>query len=516
MAKKGIERRLIIAFIVSTEFLKQVRELYSARFFESSMAKRLATWCVEHFDKYEVAPGKHIGDIYFEKLKKGLPKEVAEEIEQDILPDLNEQFLEEGVNVPYLVDEARKYFTEQHLQLIKSQVEGLLDKGEVDEAQAVMINYKPLTKDIGQAINMSNPQIRERIAAAFAEAQEPLIKFPKQLGIFWNDAFTRGAFVALMASEKRGKTFWLAEFAKRAVQQRRKVAFFQAGDMTEAQQLRRFGINLAKKSDKQKYCGEQFQPVRDCIHNQRNTCDRKERECEFGVFEHLHEKQVRNEVGIDELIEAWKENQDYSPCYNCGDYENHKWGVPWLERVIVDKPLDVAEATEVIEEFFVKNKREIMLSTHANGTLSVGQIESWLDVWEKQQDFIPDVIIVDYADLLVVDKVKEFRHQQNEIWKALRSLSQKKQALVITATQADADSYKRDLLTLSNYSEDKRKYAHVTAMYGLNQDHLDREKKIGIMRINELIKREGDFSNSNVVFVLQNLKRGQPFLASYF
>ena len=125
------------------------------------------------------------------------------------------------------------------------------------------------------------------------------------------------------------------------------------------------------------------------------------------------------------------------------------------------------------------------------------------------------MIVIDYADLLV-GEAKDFRHLQNEIWKDLRRLSQEKgQPLVITATQADAKSYDADKLKLTNFSEDKRKYAHVTAFYGLNQDKFGREKQIGILRINELLLREGDFGVGNQVFILQNLGRGKAFLGSY-
>ena len=102
----------------------------------------------------------------------------------------------------------------------------------------------------------------------------------------------------------------------------------------------------------------------------------------------------------------------------------------------------------------------------------------------------------------------------------MRNLSQErrqgKQPLVITATQADADSYDKNLLTLKNFSEDKRKYGHCTAMYGLNQDPQGNEKKIGVMRINELVIREGGCDTINVVYVLQNLRRGLPVLGSYY
>ena len=109
----------------------------------------------------------------------------------------------------------------------------------------------------------------------------------------------------------------------------------------------------------------------------------------------------------------------------------------------------------------------------------------------------------------------EERHRQNKIWKQLRSLSQERHCLVVTATQADAKSYESGLLHMKNFSEDKRKYGHVTAMYGLNQDKDGREKNIGLMRINEIVLREGDYNTSKTVTVLQNLRRGRPFLGSF-
>jgi len=38
-----------------------------------------------------------------------------------------------------------------------------------------------------------------------------LIRYPRQLGEFWNDQLVRDSFVALMGIEKRGKTFLLMD-----------------------------------------------------------------------------------------------------------------------------------------------------------------------------------------------------------------------------------------------------------------------------------------------------------------
>jgi hypothetical protein len=481
---------------------------------ESPMAIRIAGWCITYYDTYKKAPGKHIEDIYFAQLKKGLPKSIAEEIEEDILPGLSEEYETQSLNVSYLIDQTKTYFNSRQLTNHIEGIQELIARGEVLEAEKVALTYKPILKDNVSDLNLSDVAALKQIEIAFAEASLPVIRYPKQLGNFLNSQMVRGGFVAFMASEKRGKSFFLLDMAMRAVKQKAKVAFFQAGDMTESQQMRRICINLARKSDLDKYTGKMFEPVRDCVFNQIDNCTKPERECSFGIFNKT-EKDVRYAITFEELKNALEDNPDYKPCYNCKEYEHHKIGAVWIKQVEVKNKLEVNEAKEVYDKFFIKNKRQIMLSTHANSTLSVSQIETLLDVWE-QKDFTPDLIIIDYADLLVPDVKMEYRHQQNDIWKRLRGLSQKKHCLIVTATQADADSYGRNRLGLKNFSEDKRKYSHVTAMYGMNQDPDGREKKIGIMRLNELVVREGDFDNTNEVWILQNLKRGLPVLVSYF
>jgi len=511
-----IERRIVIGLITSTDFIKTIRKMYSVKYFQSGMAKRLAAWCIEYFDKYARAPGKNIEGIYFEKAKNGLPKDIAAEIAEDILPGLSDEFISSEMDIPFLIDQTLSYFSEKSLEMLSDQVKVLISEGKVIEAEQLITSHKPLLRDNAAVTDLSDPGALDKVREAFAEAKEPLVTYPRQLGLFWNNQLVRGAFVALMGSEKRGKSYWLMDIVVRAVRQKRNVAFFQAGDMTEYQQIRRFCIHLAKKSDTAKYCGEMLEPVRDCVHNQRDTCTREERENAFGVFPDKSELEIRKDLNFDQLKEAFEENPDYSPCCNCKEYQTKPWGAAWLKKVDVGDPLTKEEASEVYENFFIKNKQRVLLSTHPNNTLSIRHIRSLLAEWKKLYDFKPDVIVVDYADLLVAENKSEFRHQQNEIWKGLRSLSQEEDALVITVTQADANSYEKGTLTLKNFSEDKRKYAHVTAMYGLNQDPKGQEKKKGIMRINELVIREGYFDSANVVYVLQNISRGQPCLASFF
>lgn len=514
-----LERKIIIGMITSTLYLQQIRPACNTAFFKSAPAKRIAKWCLDYFDEYKEAPGRNIETIYLEKVKKDkIPPDIAEEIEDDILPGLSDEY-EEGLNLEYLKKQTEEYFAERDLYMHQEHVKFLLDGGAIEEAQRLTETYKPLVRNTGKDLNLHEEAIMDRIAKAFAATSEAVVTFPGALGEMWNSQFTRGSLIGIMAAEKRGKSYMLLEIAIRASRNKAKVAFFQAGDMTEDQQLRRICINRARKSDKEKYCGKMYLPVKDCMLNQLDECDKHERECDFGLYGGREtptmKENYRKELEHETLVEALKDYPDYKPCYNCKDWAKKPWGVPWLKEHEIKTPLDVEEAQKAMAAFFIEKKRQFKLSTHANGTLTVGMIETLLDTWDRQEGFVPDIIIIDYADLLVSNK-NEFRHQQDDIWKGLRRLSQERHSCVVTVTQADASSYDQDKLKLKNFSEDKRKYAHVTAMYALNQDKMGREKKLGIVRIGELVVREDDFDVSREVYLLQSLRTGQPFLASFW
>lgn len=506
-----MERKIIIGLITDTDFLKEFEEEWNPEYIEGRAAKLLSAWCWEYYKKYKEAPMQDIESIYITKLRQGLDEDLANEIEEDILPSLNEEY-EKGTDNIYLIDETRAFFKERQIQIHTDSLTYLLDKGEIKEAQTQIDKFEIKTKVENVGLDLSSPESLMVVRQAFDQTFQNVIKFPGALGEFWNNQLVRGGLVSLLGIEKRGKTFWLLEFMMLAYRQKRKVAFFQAGDMTEAQQIVRIGVYLAQRSNLEQYIGVRHIPQMDCIHNQKDTCNKKVRECNFGLFG--EEMNTRDEITKEDLVEACESNPDYKPCYNCTEWKTSKWGTPWLSKQTIRKPLTKTAAVREWEKFFIKAGRSIKLSTHDNGTLTVTGIEKVLDKWERD-DFVPDVVLVDYGDLLVPEIKGDFRHQEDHKWKRLRGLSQKTNALWIVPTQADADGYDKNTLTMKNFNEDKRKNAHVTAMYGLNQDKDGREKEIGIMRINEIVVRDGDFHPSHQVYVLQHLAIGRPHLGSY-
>ena len=511
-----MNRNIVIGMISSTAYLKQIAPIFKSKYLDSPEAKKMANWCIEYFEKYKKAPEGDIEQIYFEKLRnKQISKEEGEIIEEIILPSLNDEYISKKFNVDYLIDQTFAYFNTKILEDYQEQIKELTDAGELEEAEQVAATPAPLLRNGGDSTDLNNESILTKVENAFNTEYQSVVKYPGALGEFMNYQLIRGAFVAFLAPEKRGKTYWMLDMAIRASKQKAKVAFIQAGDMTEAAQLKRIAMYLAKKSTLSKYVGDVYLPVKDCIYNQLNTCDKEERECDFGVFDGEYtEKQIRKEIDFETLKEAYESTPDYTPCHNCKYYKSNKIGCTWLKKIHIDAPVTSSEALKLYKSFFIDKNRYFKLDTHPANMLTTKAIRGILENWEQQDGFVPDLLIIDYADILATEG--DFRQSQNKIWMDLRAISQEKHCLVVTATQADGKSYKQDTLTLDNFSEDKRKFAHVTAFYGLNQDQTGREKQIGILRINELLLREGDFDPRGQVTVLQKLQVGRPFLSSYF
>jgi len=499
-----MERKITTAWIVSTEFVRKVRPLWNPRFIEADTARLLIGWCVEYYDTYNKAPFKDMEVIYTTKLKEGLDKEKAEWIES-ILANLSEEY--EGQDFAYLVDEAKIYFEERNLAIQLEDAKFELEKGNTQDAIEIISGYHQINKDNTTVCNPFAKEIRAKVTEAFAERGDPLIQFGKALGQFWDSEMLRQSFVAIMGREKIGKTFLLIATAFRAVRAGRSVAFFQAGDMSEKQQIRRMAIHLARRSDEERYCQGLWVPTYDCLWNQLGECNNKERESnKDGLFDD------KEDITYEALLNAAMKNSKYLPCRNCDQLR----GSPWLKWQPGKQPLTSEQAYKYLREFGRKYSGQLKLSSHANETLSLKDVKTYLNEWERE-DFHADVVIIDYADILVPDSDVsrlDYRQQQDRLWKRLRNLSQEKDCLVLTATQIKAGGYGKKLLSLDDFSEDKRKYAHVTAMYGLNQS--SEEKRIGLLRINEVVVREADYDPEKPVTVLQRLQMGQPILGSYF
>jgi hypothetical protein len=146
-------------------------------------------------------------------------------------------------------------------------------------------------------------------------------------------------------------------------------------------------------------------------------------------------------------------------------------------------------------------------------TATLKDVESELNILEWQ-GFIPDVILIDYPDILApenfnVDKLEQI----NQTWMRLKAISQIRKCLVFAPTQGSRQSFKKSLIDPTDVPWDIRKLAHVDLMVGLNQTTY--EKKDLITRLNIIAHRWEEFHPHRVYVALQQLKLAQPELDGY-
>lgn len=459
-----IERQIVTGLVVSTEFLSQMAPILDVTLLQSRHFQLIAGWTLDYFTKYEKAPKVDIEGIYHAWAVGSQAEEDLIDLVHEVLESLSESFLSApNLNIPYLLDSAFKYLSNRKLEALKDVLEYHLEANNPEAAEKALSEYYPVAKSSDSEIDPFNDMLAWD--AAYADRQASLIEW-KEPGAktFFGNAFSRDALIAILAPEKRGKTWFCLEFAIRALSQRKKVALFEVGDMSASQIMRRLGVRLSKRPAFKKDLGVIQIPKR--------------------LFH------AGKEVEI--------ENKEIT-CDCTANSNSSKKAVEMFLRANGIKP----------------KESHFKLSVHPNSSINVHDISAILKKWELYEEFIADIVIIDYADILANEPGTghlSSRDQINSTWKALRRLSQEKHCLVIAPTQADAASYNTRLLDLKNFSEDKRKLSHVTGMLGLNQ--CGDEKIKGIMRLNWIVLREDSFSVDKCLHVGQCLKLGRPFTCS--
>jgi len=502
------ERLIIRGLLISLDFTRRISPICKSSIFSNQYHSIIVGWALDYFHKYDDVIGyTHLRDIYFHE-EETLDEEVAEGVEE-ILKHLSKEHEGEAFNPDYAVDMAEEYLNKKQITDLLTDTKKSVIDSDIPGAVQALENYTPVSVLQDPGIDPFDDE--DAIRSAFTARAEPLFTMPGAVGKMLNDQLVRGSFFGIMASEKKGKSWWLMEFAVRARRCNKKVAFFSVGDMSKDQQTMRFMIRVGGKSDQERYCGDTLVPVLDCHYNQITECPIKK--CPPNNPTVLEKDDDGERIQYTRI--PYEEADDYMPCTYCRRKhpETYK-GEVWYEPKKAVSPLTYDEGVAKAKLFNRLHPGKLRMVTTPTDVMNVQMIKAQLELWKDQNGFIPDVIVVDYADIMAPEPgQREFRHQQNTTWKALRSLSIELNICLITATQTDARAYTAGLLNLSNFSEDKRKYAHVTSMIGLNQT--PEEKVRGIMRINQLLAREDEFNSMQTVKCLQSLQTGRALLASY-
>ena len=460
------ERTVLTGMIVDDTVCGRITSKWNREMFRSKWSNLVGSWCVKHFARYGKAPGRKVEDRF---------RSWAEKSKDDSTTSLVEQFLsglsdewgspKRDSNSDYVLDVAGKHFALVQQEKLKEELEDAIADKDPDKASTALSQFNRINLGTGEWVDPF--QDREAIKEAFESNSEPLIRYSGDLGRFYSDRLERDGLICFEGPEKRGKTFMLMDIVLRGVEQRRKVAYWQVGDMSRNQIMRRLMVRVAGH------------PLKAGTY----TVPRK--------------------------IILKREEQDGKPKIT-PDVKG--------DELTFDEGLDWRTALKACKEFqrtqIKSMDHYLRMCVHPNSTVSVRDIHGTLTEWSRE-GWVSDVVVIDYADILRMDYPgMEKRDSINQTWMDLRRLSQEFHCLVVTATQTNAASYKAAVVKREHFSEDKRKRAHSTGNIGLNQNEL--EKRLGLMRLNWIQLREGEYLESRCVYVAGNPALGNLCMRSSF
>jgi replicative DNA helicase len=143
--------------------------------------------------------------------------------------------------------------------------------------------------------------------------------------------------------------------------------------------------------------------------------------------------------------------------------------------------------------------------------INISELKAILSELKYQDRFIPDAVILDYADkMTTAKKVSTEREALGIIWKDLRDLALDQNLLLVTASQTNRASWDKHF-TREAIAEDSRKLNEATCAVGIMADKRDRE--LGLLMLRLLKVRDGYYENRDV-YCSCNYHIGQPVLQS--
>lgn len=488
----SVEKQIITAMIISTNFLSNTAPIIELDFFTNEYAKSVAKWILDYFAIYKKAPELNIQKIY-EANKDNLDKGTSELV-ASFLSKLSSEFVEgQGINDEYIRQNALKYFDYRDMEVRCTKVQGLLAQGLQDEAREVMNSNKTLQQ---LTSGWESPFSRQAIISTFEEDNERIIfTMPGKMGDMIGP-IKRGYLIGILGAFKKGKSWLEQEFAIQALTERAKTAFFSLEMGITECRMRLYNRILGNNVD-----GEFLIPVFDCKSNQLGLCTDPNR---------TNDVTLRNSIK-DPL--TYKEG--YAPCTFCRDRKKTLY-LPetYFNKITVPK-ITMKQRIKGVESFEKMYGNNMFYKVYPRFSAGVDDIRRDLDILEQRENFIPDVVVVDYADILKPSKhlaKADPRHGIDDIWKNLAALASERQVAVITASQGNRSSLKKVQKEESDLAEWIGKLGHVDIFGAINQT--DIEKKKGVMRFSLLAHRHKEFNPRDNVIILQHLPTGQALLDS--
>lgn len=457
-----IEELLLTGMVVSEQFMNRMTGRVVLSYFRTPMYQTIAKWALDYYAAHTQVPGAFIFDIFEVETRHQV---IADKDRiYTVIEKMMEHVDNNTFNAEYAFSKGIDYFRRRSLELMVTDVNYFLSKDKLEEAEDALVTKKQVN---GTFLTGMNPMSKTAVMDWWYASADELFRFPGELGRYLAP-IQRGKLIGLLGPPKRGKSASLIEFFVQAAMHRLKAVYYSL-EMTQGECNYRVAQRFFKfvREDDSK-AREYLYPVLDCEHNQRNECVRAERTSACGVYD-----EEGTAIPYSPAMEA-----TYQACTACREtpYHDTFQSVMWYKTETHVSP-DLDWVSKKIDEFHLTfGSDNIYVESFPIKTFSIPDLEKHLEMLEVERGFIPDIIIVDYADIMKPPKIEEKRHQLGDLWENLSRVAKTRNALVVTASQGNRGSTNKSDLDMADLAEDFSKAMVVDILIGLNQSKLEKAR----------------------------------------
>jgi replicative DNA helicase len=409
--------------------------------FESGVYRTIADRSIAYFRKYKKAPADHLPDLIEDFLSSKKKSQVR--MYTEALHDLRD--LSDGINRKFVLDEIAKFVRQQSLRQSITIAAEELQQGNLDTAERHLL--EGLKKRI--IVFEKGMTVTEAIASpSLYDPQKDLIRTGIQP--FDDDGVcpAPGELYTVMALAKRGKTWWMQSIGKYAAMQRKNVLHISL-EMSEEKIARRYVQSFFAMTRRPEIFSV---PI-----IKRDDRDR---------FLSLSSKRMRKRPSLLE---------------------------PSSKKRVKGRA-----------KRFGKKFDRILIKQFPTNQLTTDGLYAYLEMLEQEESFHPDLVIIDYADLMKLD-INNIRVDTGRVYKDLRGLAVDQNIAVVTASQSNRSGEDSRLLTMKNFAEDYSKAGISDNIVTYNQT--PQEKELGLARLFSVAAR--DEKSGQTVLITQSYSSGQ-------
>lgn len=441
----AIQENILTLLCFSDDYARIIRNSVTSNLFGSAVYKEVADHAIDFVDQFGTAIKEHLPDS-LEDILQGDDKRRAGSY-QKLLDNL---FLaRDSVNGEYVISQLHRFVRQQNLKSAVVRAVEAIEDGRVEQAEVELqkgLNTQSVSFEIGTQFKDPAESLK------FMDTVDQGI----MIGISELDKRDirprPGEMLMIIAPAKKGKSWALIHAGKWALMQR-KVVLHITLEMSEARVSQRYLQAFFAVSKR----------------------DSKVRVPKFD----------KNEKGY--LLNMESQETDH--------------------LTLADKNIKTTLSKKITKEF--KRRPPLIIKQFPTGSLTISMLKAYLDGLERFHKIIPDVLVLDYPDLMDIES-SDLRVATGKIYKDLRGIAVEHNLALVVASQGNRSSSSAKMVTDAMVSEDYSKIA--TADNVITYSQTPQEHKLGLARL--FVSNGRNDEDKFVVLISQSYTTGQFCLDS--